>query len=95
MWEFVRRSAAFGQAISMRFAEQTAFLEALLAAYVGKAFAAAQTEIVKLEAPPTYAVDHGRELELFDDLVRIDQQIGAAVANADIVGFLVGNVRLE
>ena len=32
--------------------------------------------------------------ELFDELVRIDQEIGAAVANADMVGFLVGNGRL-
>ena len=41
MREFVQRSAAFGQAISMRFADQTAFFEALQAADVGKAFEAA------------------------------------------------------
>lgn len=94
MREFGRRSTAFSQAVSMRFADQPAFFEALLAADVGKAFAAAQTEIVKLEAPPTYAADHGRVLALFDELVRIDQEIGAAVASADMVGFLVGSARL-
>lgn len=93
--EFVRRAQAFGQAVSQTFADQDTFLAALLAAEVGEAFAAAQALIVVIEPPAAYVSDHELVLDLYEELVRIDREIGDAVAAGDLVGFLVGNIRLQ
>jgi hypothetical protein len=95
MDEFGRRNRAFGAVLERSYSSDRLLLRALLDAGAGEAFAAAQTVIVDIEPPATFAAGHARLLEYLAEAVAIDSEIAEAAGNGDVVGFEVANYELS
>jgi len=84
----------FEALLAQSFSSPEAILSALVEAGAGTTFDPVLEGLEKLEPPERFAADHETFVDGVRAMVAVDQGIGAAAADEDIVGFELGNVDL-
>ncbi len=84
----------FNDLLAQSFASPEAILSALVEAGAGTSFDPVLEALNEIEPTEKFVEDHRLLVEGVESMVEADQAIGAAAANDDIVGFVLGNMNL-
>ena len=91
---FAAKSEAFGEAFGQTWAIPQRLFDTLQAAGAGTAFVGSLEALEQLEPPERLRADHQRMVETYRELVRVDAEIGQAIANHDLIAFNLLNSQL-
>ena len=91
---FAAKNEAFGDAFGQTWAIPQRLFDTLQATGAGTAFVESLEALEQLEPPERLRADHRRMVETYRELVRVDAEIGLAVANQDLIELNLLNSQL-
>ena len=91
---FGTKSEAFQDAFGQTYALPQRLFDTLQAVGAGTAFVESLEGLERLDPPERFRADHQRIVGTYRELVRVDAEIGQAIANHDLIAFNLLNSQL-